>query len=522
MNKYFLYKIVYAVFGLFVLLPVVYTVVSSIFFSGSLSNNFLMLNKAFLYLLAKSILFAFLIALLSNFFGAILAFLLYKTNIKFRNIFKLLVLIPLFISPYIWAVAWKDLLFILFNNSGLYSSYIGAILVLTTIFTPLAMLIIGSALSNINSQLEDASFVITRFSNTVFKVIFPLIKPAFVSSFVLVFIFSISEFSVPVFFGVKLFTSEIFVQFSAFYNHSFAIFQSLFLVAICVILLFIEKKHLSDAPFFSIANNGNISKTYKIKNSFIALVFIFVWLFISIILPLLILSYQSFIGGISQFSEAYNYLLPTFLTSIILSFVSAVIIVVFSFSVNYVLLYKEKLYVSKTFDWVLLIVFAIPSTVFAISLIQFYNHVFLDFIYSSYGLVLIAYIGKFMFVSSKIISNALKQIPKSIDEIAQIIGVTFFSRIRKIILPIIAPSLFVAFIISFIFSFGELGATIMLYPPGAEIISVKMFTIMANVSQSITSSMALIVFAINLLVIVFFYILFHSFFEKKQVFNDRN
>ncbi|MCP5062841.1 MAG: iron ABC transporter permease, partial [Ignavibacteriae bacterium] len=408
-----------------------------------------------------------------------------------------------------------------FNNSSFISSYIGVILVLLTIFTPLSMLIIGSALSNINSQLEETGFVITNIYRVILKITLPLIKPALMSSFVLVFIFSISEFSVPAFFGVKVFTTEIFTQFSAFYNHSLAILQSALLIIICVLLLFSERKYIAEAPFLSIGSKGTSNKFFTIKNGNpLSLLFLFGWFFISILLPFIILFVQSFQDGIEKFIRAFELLIPTFSNSIGLAFAGALIIVFVGFTAAYFSSQQTETKKSKSFDWLLLIIFAIPSTIFGISLIKFYNQPGLDFIYSSYAIILIGYVGKFSFISSKLIGNAIKQIPKSLDEAAQIQGITFFVRLWKISIPIILPTLFVAFVISFIFSLGELGTTIMLYPPGTEIMPIKVFTIMANAPQALTSSMTLIVFSITLLIIVTFYLIAKPFIKNYNYTND--
>ncbi len=512
-----LYKIVYLSFVFFAVIPVVYTLGTALFANNSFTDNLLLLDKATFLLLAKSCAIAFSIALFSTLFGTVLGFLLYKTNILFRSFFKISLLIPLFISPYILAVAWKDIFYFFFNNTSFLSSYIGVIMVLTIIFTPLSMLIIGSALSNINTQLEESGFMITNFRTVVLKIILPLIKPALISSFVLVFIFSISEFSVPAFFGVKVFTTEIFTQFSAFYNHSLAILQSVLLVFICVLLLFLDRKYIADAPFLSVSDKGMDTKIYTLKkNKNSSLLFLFAWFLISVVFPFFILFVQSFKNGGDKFIQALELLIPTFGNSIGLAFFGALIIVFIGFTAAYLSARQSN----KSFDWLLLILFAIPSTIFGISLIKFYNQPIFGFIYSSYAIILIGYVGKFSFISSKLIGNAIKQIPNSLDEAAQIEGVTFFSRLRKILIPMILPTLFVAFIISFIFSLGELGTTIMLYPPGTEIMPIKVFTIMANAPQSLTSSMTLIVFSITLLLITGLYFIVKTFFKKYSFAND--
>ena len=189
-----LYTIIYLSFVFLIIIPVLYTLGTALFADGSFNNNLLLLDKETFLLLSKSIFVAFFIAFFSTLFGTALGFLLYKTNVIFRSFFKIALLIPLFISPYILAVAWKDFFFLFFKNTSFISSYVGVILVLTTIFTPLSMLIIGSALSNINSQLEETGFVITNFRRVILKITLPLIKPALITSFVLVFIFSIFGF----------------------------------------------------------------------------------------------------------------------------------------------------------------------------------------------------------------------------------------------------------------------------------------------------------------------------------------
>jgi len=498
-----LYYLVFLSFFGFIGVPILYTFVSFLFTDDFLQNIHQFSIKT-LQLLLKSITIAALIGILATFTGSVLAFLLYKTDVKYKTFFKLVLLIPLFISPYILAVAWKDFMYLVFHNSKIIPSYFGIIIVLTIVFTPLAMLIIGSTLTNINAQIEESGLVITNFKKVLLKIIFPLIKPAMLTSFILVFIFSISEFSVPAFFGIKVFTTEIFTQFSAFYNHSLAILQSLLLIGICIALLYSERKQLADSPFLAIGNKGTTSKIYPLKKNASLFQFVlFFWLFLTVILPFFILFYQSFSNGVEPFLKAFKLLQPTFVSSIGLALISAFLIVFIGFTVAYFSQNNKKTKV--IFDWLLLFSFAIPSTIFGISLIKFYNYSIFNFIYSSYAILIIAFVGKFAFIAVKLIENGLKQIPKSLDEAGKIQGIPTFSRLKNITLPLLLPAVFSTFVISFIFSLGELGTSIMIYPPGTTLMPIKVFTIMANAPQALVSSMTLIVFAISLLLISIFY-----------------
>jgi len=54
-------------------------------------------------------------------------------------------------------------------------------------------------------------------------------------------------------------------------------------------------------------------------------------------------------------------------------------------------------------------------------------------------------------------------------------GATPFYRLRRVTLPLVAPYLFAAFGLSFALSMGELGATVMVYPPGWVTLPVAIF-----------------------------------------------
>ena len=411
------------------------------------------------------------------------------------------------------AVAWQDFFFLVFEKSNFISSELGVIGVSTMIYTPLSMLIIGSGLSNINANLEESAMMVIDFKKMVLKILFPLIKPSLIASFVLVFIISISEFSVPAFLGVKLFTTEIFTQFSAFYNHSLAIFQSLLLTLLCIGLLFSEKKHLLDAPFFSVSEKGNRRINYDLGRwKWLIWIILIIWFLLSVLISISVLVWQSLIDGTDHLYQALELLKPTFIDSVLLAATGSLISVLVGFTVAYYQEVKKR----KYFEWVLLFLFSIPSTIFGISLIKFYNQSIFDFIYGGYTIIIIAYVGKFTFISSKIIGNAIKQIPPSFGEAAQILGIPSHLSIKKILIPLILPALFGSFIINFIFCLGELGITIMVYPPGTDIMPIKVFTIMANAPLSLTSSMSLIVYIFTLLMIASFYFLVKTMVRKNN------
>jgi ABC-type Fe3+ transport system permease subunit len=515
LNINIIYYFAFTAFALFVVLPLFYMFASALS-DDTFLPNLQLVDTSMLILLGKSTLFASLAGLFSTILGGTAGYILYFKNVNRGGFFKLMLLLPLFVSPYIFAVAWRDFSILTFGTSTFINSYTGLVLILTIVFSPLSMLVVGSAFSNIDTRLLESALLTVDYQKAVRKIILPLIKPAIISSFVLVFIFSISEFSVAAFLGVPTFTTEIFIQFSAFYNFSFAILQSLFLVLICVLLLLGESRYIADAPFLSLGGKGKrINKTQDAGSR--SILFLSLMLLISVFLPLAILLWQSFRHGTAPFAKAFDLLKPAIANSVTLSAAAAIIILLTGFFAAARVFGRNGKHRRSAFDWLLLIVFATPSIILGIGLIKFYNRPELNFVYSGVIILLIAYAGKFSFISAKLIGNAIGQIPVSLYEAAAVAGIPLYKQISKILLPLIMPSVFAAFVIAFILSFGELGTTIMLYPPGTEILPIKVFTLSANAPQSITSSMSLIVFLLMLLLVGSFYLIYKFFLKKSKI-----
>ncbi len=469
------------------------------------------LNTGTLLLIGRSLLLSCIVAVLASLMGTICGFLLYRLKFPFRGFYKLMLLLPLLVPPYIFAVAWKDGFQWLFGNSSVMIPEVGMIIVHTLVLFPLAMLITGTAFSQIHSGLEEAGLMRVSFRRMLIKIVLPLIRPGLTISFLLILIISLSDFSVPAFFGVNTFTTEIFTQFSAFYNHQLAISQSFLLVLLCLTLLLSENRYLSDAPFFSVHVKGSSTKHYSVgKGKTILHILMWILLLVVLVLPLVMLFHQALSGREILFSRAWELLSPTIFQSAKLAFLGALIISAIGL---WVATMKER----SRFPYLntmLLLTFIIPSTVLGVAVIKFYNHPATNFIYTTIIILLITYVARFGFIAARIIGNGIKQIPGSLDEVARVIGIPPIKRFFNITIPLLLPSIFTAFVLSFVLCLGELGTTIMIYPPGTELMPVKIFTIGANAPLALTSSMTLISFGVTMLFILLFFLMGKIIFKR--------
>jgi iron(III) transport system permease protein len=421
--------------------------------------------------------------------GLGLGFILSKTYLRKRQLLTVLLLTPLFLPPYIFAVAWVDFFVVLGLSPRIIYSPAGAIFVLTIIYTPISILIFSSSLQNMNASLEEAAMLISPYRTAFLRIILPLIKPAILSSGLLIFILAISEFSVPAFLSVQVMTTEIFTQFSAFYDFNTAIIQSGSLIILCVVLLLAVSKYVEDRPFLAVGSKSHRSVYAAFdtdKGKLLAIVGLY--LFCSTLLPIALLAVQALSPGLGPLSRAFGLLQTEMWQSFLYACWGALLLVLVGFGFSYL---KGKR-TSRFVDFLLILPFALPSVVTGIALIRFYNAPSLNFIYASPLIIIIAYLMRYAFIAEKMLHNRLLQVPGSFEQAALVSGATKWEALWRITVPLVSDALFGAFVISFIFCIGELGTAIMVYPPGTSLLPIKIFTIMANAPQSLTSAMCLV------------------------------
>ena len=96
------------------------------------------------------------------------------------------------------------------------------------------------------------------------------------------------------------------------------------------------------------------------------------------------------------------------------------------------------------------------------------------------GTRLIVLIAHFMLISAftyGTVTAGLARLPIDCEQVAESLGARPFYRLRRVTLPLLTPYLIAAFSLSFALSMGELGATVMIYPPGWVTLPVRIFSL---------------------------------------------
>ncbi|WP_150321662.1 ABC transporter permease subunit, partial [Enterobacter hormaechei] len=75
------------------------------------------------------------------------------------------------------------------------------------------------------------------------------------------------------------------------------------------------------------------------------------------------------------------------------------------------------------------------------------------------------------------VSTGLTRISADIESVASSLGASPWYRLRHVTLPLMAPWMISALALSLSLSMGELGATVMIYPPGWTTLPVTIFSL---------------------------------------------
>jgi iron(III) transport system permease protein len=141
---------------------------------------------------------------------------------------------------------------------------------------------------------------------------------------------------------------------------------------------------------------------------------------------------------------------------------------------------------------VLLVIFAVPSTVLGVGLIGLWNRPGLfGEIYTSQIIVIIGYIARFVTIAALILAASVRQIPESFEEAAEVAGGSWPRTFAQIVLPNMRPGLVAAWLVAFILAVSELGTTVLVAPPGESTLPLRVYTLIANTPSSEVAALAL-------------------------------
>ena len=485
-------------------------------------DNFLALGR-YWEILLNTVTVSLAATVLALLFGFVTAWILSRTNVPGRHVLEQLMAIPYYVTPLLGAFAWSLLGA---PESGFVNQAwraLGGEDYLIDIATPwgiawvmalfegsVAFVMIGAVMKSMDPALEEASQIIGagRLA-TMLRITLPLVAPGVLGAAVFVFAEMLGSFSAALVLGLP---SRFYVVTTAMYQLvsqyppriPLAAAMGVSLFAVMFAMLFVYRRIVTRRSYVTITGKAFRPRVMDVGAlRYILLGVCVLYVALSVVLPLLTLAYASVQKIAVAFPAAANWTLDNYRTattmnavrsaltnSLVLGVATATIGVALMGLLSWII-YRSRVPGSGVIEYIVMFPQAVPRLVFAFGIMWAWL-IFPIPIYGTLWLLLIAYLTVFLPLGIRTISGVMLQVDRSLEESAQMCGAPWAYRIRTITMPLLRPGLMAAWLLLFVASVRELGASILLMGPNAKVITPAIVESWFASSAELTAAMALI------------------------------
>jgi iron(III) transport system permease protein len=444
-----------------------------------------------------------LVAVLAMVAGVILAWLTSRTDLPGRGFMEGCVIAPLFLSPFVGAIAWlilgspkAGMLNVLATElTGIRGPIInvatptGIVLIMALYFVPYAYLTISAALRNIDPSLEEASYLNgSGVLATALRVTLPVVRPSLISAFFFIFVLAAGTFAIPAvldlssqlrFLAVDVYQSS--ATYPIDYGQSAAIGTVLFWISLLGIACY---RFASRAArrFVTVTARGFRIRTLPLRGwRYPAIALVLCYLLLAIVLPYLALLYAAFtrytaasvlnatfslsnFAAVTSSPEVVASTRNTLLVGVIAPTLCVLLGAVIAYAVR-----RLRVAFSTVIDYVAMFPLAIPGIVLGTGI--FWTYV-LTPVYGTIWVLVLAFITSYLPFAYRMSDTALLQIDRSLEEASALCGASHWRTATRITMRLIQPALLSAWIMVFVFSVREISAAILLTSSDNVVLSV--------------------------------------------------
>jgi iron(III) transport system permease protein len=456
-------------------------------------------------------------------FGFVMAWILTRTNVPGRHLFEQLMAVPYYLTPLLGALAWSllgspesgfinQIWRALGGNSHLIdiNTAYGIAWVMALFEGSVAFVMIAAVMKSMDPALEEASQIMGASRiRTMLRITLPLVVPGVLGAAIFVFAEMLGSFAAALVLGLP---SRYYVITTAIYQLvqqyppkiQIAAAMGVSLFAVMFFMLFLYRRIVMAGSYVTITGKAFRPRVADIGPlRYVLLGVCLLYLFAAVGLPLVTLLYASLQKIAVAFPAAGNWTLENFrvavtmnavrsalANSLLLGFGTATIGVVLMGLLAW-LIYRSRLPGSGLIEYIVMFPQAVPRLVFAFGLMWAWV-VFPIPIYGTLWLLLLAYLTVFLPLGVRTIAGVMLQIDKSLEECAQMCGAPWAFRVRTVTIPLLVPGLVAAWLLLFIASIRELGASILLMGPHSKVITPSIVESWFGTSSELTAALALI------------------------------
>ncbi|CAI0885146.1 Sulfate transport system permease protein CysW [Serratia liquefaciens] len=433
----------------------------------------------------------------STLLGLAFALAATRTPLPFKKGLRMLTVLPIITPPFVIGLA----LMLLFGRAGVVTELLAGVFGiepgrwlygLTGIwiaqvlsFTPIAFLVLIGVVEGVSPSLEEASQTLRANRWRTFRYVsLPLMAPGLANAFLISFIESMADFGNPMVLGGShgVLSTEIFFSVVGAQNDpSRAAVLAIILLCFTLSAFILQRLWLAGKSFATVTGKGDSGTHCGLPRGLRYGVYALVipWGLFTLVIYGMIL-----IGGFVQswgldssltlghYARAFGFhwnsgqivwtgvAWNSFWTTLEIALIAAPLTAIVGLLTAW-LIVRQKFAGRQTFEFMLMLSFAIPGTVIGVSYIMAYNLPPLEI--TGTALILVAcFVFRNMPVGVRGGIAAMSQLDRSLDEASLTLRASSFRTLRKVILPLLKPAISAALVYAFVRAITSISAVIFL------------------------------------------------------------
>jgi len=438
--------------------------------------------------------------------GFLAAFLLVRYDFPGRRSFEYLTMLPMIMPP---LVGIMGLVFIL-GRAGtvnvLLMDYLGlnrpinfiygwhgVLLAMVLHNFPLITLSVVDGLSRLDASLEEAAEAMgSRGLRKILDIVIPLVTPGFISGAALVFILAFADFATPLVVGVQsLIASQAYLNIVQFVDRrlfKMGIVIGALMSLMAIVFLLVARRMVASREYAVLSYRAVERQPLRSVARVLAPAFFIVVLTLAF-LPSLGVTLAAFgrAWSLTPFPTHFTldhlnqvlHLTPTYvLNTLRFSAVALLIIVVVGVAIGFMLA-RTTLPALGLTDSIVTLTLALPGTAFGIAYIRAFHFPLplLGIVLSQFWIIMaLALAVRRMPYTVRATYASLLSLHRSMEESANSVGASGLRTFADITFPLIWRGVLAGALFSLMFVMQEASATILLFLPGWETMTVGIFT----------------------------------------------
>ena len=448
-------------------------------------------------------------------FGGLFAFLVTRTNLAWRKYLSSIFIFPYIMPQWTLAVVWQNMFnsnAITGTSNGLLAATLGinmplwwckglfpSLVVLGLHYAPFAYILIGGIFRNMDANLEEAATILdTPKWRIMCRITLPMVKPAILSTILLVFGSAMGSYPVPHYLGLTTLATK-YISLNSKYTGEASILAIIMMVFGVAIMLLNQLSLQSRKNYTTVTGkSGQISKINlgRVGKYVIALILVVVTFFTSIF-PIVSFAFETFLPNPGDYSFLYtgdpdnlttkwwvtdenitengmygqkgilhnetiwNAFKGTIWVSVCCALLAGTIGTLIGYAVSKNRRSKWANYVNS----VAFLPYLMPSIAVGVAFFILFSNEHIN-LFNTYTILIIVGTIKYIPFASRSSLNSMLQLSGEIEEAAIIQNIPWIKRMTRIIIPIQKSSIISGYLLPFMTCLRELSLFMLLCVQG--------------------------------------------------------